>query len=151
MSNHCYEICEKIIDMLSESESIKDFCQKYFSKNPKFYLGLDSANPPSVNDAPFVLVMPESSSLPDNISALSSLFVGCAITDTTSTTIGAVTKMAGLKTIEDFERLIYDAIDDFLQPTISEFTIFDAGEARYMPFYPEFHSQRSLKITSERD
>jgi len=151
MTCHAYEICEKIIDALDASELIKDFCQLHFSKDPKFYLGIDVNNPPPLTNAPFILVVPEGVQIIENISCQNPIFVGCVITDTTSSTVGSITKMAGLKTIEDFERLIYDCIDNALQPTISDFTILDAGEARYMPFYPEFHSQRSLKITSERD
>jgi len=149
MTCHAYEICEKIIDALNASELIKDFCQLHFSKDPKFYLGIDANNPSLLTDSPFVLVVPEG--VVENVACQNSIFLGCVITDTTISTVGSITKMAGLKTIEDFERLIYDCIDNILQPTISDFTILDAGEARYMPFYPEFHSQRSLKITSERD
>lgn len=149
MSN--YKICESIISALDSSELLRDYSMLKFNKVPKLYLGIDEQRPPLTSDAPSIMVIPDYTGFQDDRAATNTIFIGCVIADSTASTVGNVTKIHGFQTIEEFERLVYDCIDNLFQEYISEYSIMEQGEVRYLSRYPEFHSQRSMKIISERN
>ena len=150
MSTYNYSICEKIIAALDANELLRDYSNLKFSKVPKLSLGIDENKPPLSSDAPYIMVIPDGCGFQDDNAGTNNIFVGCVITDSTASTVGNVTKIQGFQTIEAFERLVYDCIDDLFKEYISEYSIMEQGEAKYLSRYPEFHSQRSLKIISQR-
>lgn len=145
-----YDICENLINKLSNDDMIKDFCNKNFNKNASFFLGVDEKKPPSQEDLPLILLYPEATSNPDDRAISSKIFVGTAIENDACTTSNKITKMAGFKTIEQFENLVFMCIENALNEFNQNHSILSQGEGRYLCFYPEFHSQRMLEIISAR-
>lgn len=151
MSGQNYQICEKIIESLNSSELLRDYSLRLFNKTPKFFLGIDANKPPITNDAPFVMVVPDTSSFSEYVAEMNSIFIGCVISDSTASTVGNITKIQGYQTLEEFERIVCDNIDNLFQEFVSRYSIMEKGDVRYLAYYPEFHSQRNYKILSEKE
>jgi len=151
MSSKNYEICEKIVESLAASELIKAFCQSKWQNNQTVFLGIDANNPPPNTNIPMIVVVPDSESFQDDVAVSNGIFVGCTISDDTKTMAGGITKFSGYKTIQDFERLVYDNIDNLLQEFISDYSVLEQGEVRFLSYYPWYQSQRNMKIISERN
>ena len=151
MNSHNYEICEILIEKLSQNELLRDYCSTNFKKTPKFFLGMDARKPPINDDLPVVVIYPEGATLEDNVAIGNDIFIGCAISDTTASTLGSVTKYSGFKCIEEFEYLVYNCIENAMNEYNQKFSIMNDNDVRFTSHYPEFHSQRLLKIISQKE
>lgn len=156
MSAKTYEICENLIDYINDNRTIAtnkalfDYCDTKFSKKPSFMLDIDELNPPDTCECPFIVVSSGGYSV--DIAEQNTIFIGCAISDNDVDTISNVKKYLGKKTIEEFERLLYAAIEYYFDPAneLCENSILNSGDAQFAAYFPEFHSKRTLTITSER-
>ena len=150
MSAKTYEICEGLITALSTNPSIRAYCLSEFVKAPQFMLDIDELNPPETSECPFIAVMPQGYSV--DVAEQNTILIGCAISNNDITETSNIKKYLGRKTIEEFERLVYEATEYYFDPfnNLCENSILNSGDAQFAAYFPEFHSKRTLIITSER-
>lgn len=147
-----YNLCVNLLQAIATNATLVAYCNTKFSKQPKLYYAVDELNPPSKDDAPFICLWQDSAEFSEPTTINRSLVIGCVVSDSTLETGTYVTKgYKGFDTIENFERLVFNAVDAYIKEASMNVSILELGDAVYKHYYPLFHSVRRMQIITERN
>lgn len=143
-----YCLCRQLIQAIGRNAALQEYCLSKFNKQPKFFFAVDENNPPSKDDAPFIMLWQDSKSEEEPISVNRPVGLGCVIKDETVTKDDYIdAAYDGYGTIEEFEALAYAAINCWLQSNESlGFSELQSGDVNFKGFYPHFHSARLMRV-----
>ena len=147
--NNIYTICDLIASAIQADSDLIAYCTSKFGKQPDFFVGFDAKKLPEDSQLPFITVVPSATRLADNVYEEHSILVGVVCEDDGRTTASKVTRFAGYKTISDFERLVFDAIQAYLDETKVYYSLLTWAEANYQGYYPEYHATREIVVTTQ--
>jgi len=80
------------------------------------------------------------------------MLIGCVIADARKEQDEYIQDAyKGHDTIEQFEALVYAAVEAFADPSVSEeYSIIEPGEVTLKHYFPHFHAVRVVKISTNR-
>lgn len=146
-----YCLCRNLIKAIANYAPLQDYSANKFGKQPKFYYAVDETDPPSKDDAPFIALWQDIIDFSEPATIIRPLNVGCVVLDAGTESDDYIDKAyKGFDTIENFERLVFAAIECYADESEIDVSIIDSGEARFKHYYPYFHSVRAMKFVTIR-
>mgnify|MGYP001164217733 CR=1 FL=1 len=104
-------ICDKWLNILENSERLKEYCQSKYQKDPKFYFGGDPKNPPQENDCPYIVIIPGSKEEGLSLSPFSyTVYVFCVIAQQGIVKTDVETKLSGTVEISEISQIVYEEL-----------------------------------------
>lgn len=130
--------------MLATSETLAAWTDEKCGKEPKIFLGLNLKKPPTEDDCPCVIVLPESTQMTDESypnDATISILWSIANSETEEDDDG-VQVMMGLLESEEFGREIWDVLyqDSTVKPQSVSFELDPAGS------FPQFPGSMEISV-----
>lgn len=147
--NNIYTICDLIATSIKANAALVAYCTSKFAKQPDFFVGFDAKKLPEDSQLPFITFVPSSTRMVEGAHEEHSILVGVVCTDSDRTTVTKTTRFPGFKTISDFERLVFNAIQAYLDETIVYYSLLTWAEASYQGYYPEYHATREIVVTTQ--
>ena len=147
--NNILTICEAIATAIQSNAAVAAYCSAKFSKQPNYYIGFDGRKPPADDKVPYVAVVPSATAMQDGAHEEHSIMIGVVCTDGDTNTTSGRTKYIGYKTISDFERVVFDAVQAYLDEQIVYYSLLSWGQASYQGFLPEYHATREITVVTQ--
>jgi len=143
-----YTIADEIATSIRTNATVSAFCTASFGSQPVYFTGFNEDAPPE--SELIVVVLPKSKQFEDGRHNLHSIAIGIVCTDetvTTSTANGTV-KFNGFETICNFENVVFNAIQAYLNESSTRYSLLSWDAASYECFWPYYNATRTLNIAA---
>ncbi len=143
-----FEIADEISTAIRNDSSVSAFCTANFSAQPVYYVGFNEDEPP--NAELIVVVVPKSKQFEEARYNQHSIAVGVVCVDETVTrsTAAGTVKFDGYKTVGDFEDVVFNAIQAYLNESSQRYSMVTWDQASYECFWPYFHGTRTISVSA---
>lgn len=104
-------LIESFKTAISTSADLNQWCVATYDRAPKVYINIDNRNPPGEEECPFCVIHPVSKRVGFGVSTKRHSFeVDCCIYDESTRTTGQVVEYNSVRRIEEFRKLVENAI-----------------------------------------
>lgn len=142
-------IAGKLANAFAASTAIASYCVAAYSSGPHIFVGINGKNPPTENDCPYILVLPnQKTEGPQLEEHIYSLTIGWGIKDDTTTVTTATATAVTITTLDALTAA--DAIGQLLYAACESAGAYPPSQISYqlegIEFYPQVVGRMELEI-----
>lgn len=150
-----YDLSKAMITALLSDTVFTNYCTSALGTVPTFLVGMDSNNPPTDDNIPFVAIVPATEQDNDNQYIEHAINIGAVITSDTVTEVTATKTITfdGYDTILDFSSELLKGIKramiaSEISTASSTMSMLSYTPARIEFYRPQYHSTREITLTT---
>lgn len=149
-------ICDAIAKKVQANAALVAYCAAKFTKQPYFFVGMDSNSLPPEAQMPYIAIVPGASQNIADAHGEHNILVGVVCQDATQTTAANVLanklmRFDGYGTMSDFEKLVFQAIEAYMNPAsdLSYYSLLGWTQVQYKCYFPEYHATREITVATQ--